>query len=57
MRIGMNTNKKSDKIMALMFNDFYRFRSSIIGKHFGSAKQLDTTHSIFFNAVNYISNL
>ena len=45
MRI--NANKNSDKIMALMFNDFYRFRSSIIGEHFGSAKQM-VEYGIFF---------
>jgi hypothetical protein len=42
--------------MALMLNDFYRFRSSIIGKHFGSAKQFWRSMEQFFNAVNYISN-
>ena len=42
--------------MALMFNDFYRFRSSIIGKHFGSAKQFWRSMEQFFNAVNYISD-
>jgi hypothetical protein len=48
MRIGMNANKKSDKIMALMLNDFYRFRSSIIGKHFGSAKQFWMEYGTIF---------
>ena len=36
--VKINANKKSDKIMDLMFNDFYHFRSSIIGKHFVGAK-------------------